>query len=265
MRLTGAASFKCAHVFLIFSLLEIIMKNAIRNIRSIAFAAALMCAAVAASAQSYQGANVASIDNHTRAEASVNGAVGSSFTVSRGEAGATAAGSFAMAGGSIAGLAGGIGAISGDSTTRNLATSYNVSAGAGVGAGASYGWGDSAVTGSASYTAPGQSLQLAGSTDTGSIRNNPNGSDVRVQVTTNQDGGAAASTHGSFAVAGYVVSAGGTIAGAVSDVKYSEASAETFRLTFTGAQPAGMAQAGVISAGAAAQVDASAHMADPIH
>jgi hypothetical protein len=231
----------------------------------IAIAAALLAASLGAAAQSYTGTNIASIDNHTTAQASVNGAVGTSFTVSRGEAGATAVGSFGMVGGSIGGLHGAIGSISGDSTTRNVATSFNTSTGAGVGSGSSTGWADSAVFGSASYSAPGQVLQLAGSTDTGSIRNNPNGSDVAVRVTTNQDGGAAASTHGSFVVSGYVAAAGGAIAGAVSDVKYSEASAETFRLTFTGAQPVGMSQAGVLSAWGAAQVDASAHMADPVH
>lgn len=236
------------------------MKNAVRNLSLIA---SLLVAAGICSAQSFTGTNVGAINNQTVASATVNGAPGTAFTVSRGEAGATAVGSFAMIGGSVGPLHGGIGAISGDSTTRNVATSFNTSTGAGIGHGSSTGWADSAVYGSASYSAPGQQLNMAGSTDTGSIRNNPNGSDVAVRVTTNQDGGAAASTHGGFAITGYVASAGGTIAGAVSDVKYSEASAETFRLTFTGAQPANMAQAGVLSAHGAAQVDASASFSDP--
>ncbi len=240
------------------------MKSLRNSFRSLALIAALAFAG-AASAQSFYGANVATISNSTQAQASVNGAVGSSFTVSKGEAAATAVGSFSMIGGSVGPLHGGIGAISGDSTTRNVATSFNSATGAGIGSGYSSGYADSAVWGSASYSAPGQSLQLAGSTDTGGIRNNPNGSDVRVQVTTNQDGGAAATTHGAFSVSGYVASAGGTIAASAQDTKTSEAQAETFRLTFTGAQPVGMTQAGVLSAWGAAQVDASAHAADPIH
>lgn len=236
-----------------------------KSIRKLTVIAALLVAAGIASAQSFTGTNIGAIDNHTSAQASVNGAPGTSFTVSRGEASATAVGAFSMIGGHVGPLSGGIGAISGDSTTKNVATSYNISTGAGVGAGSSYGWADSAVYGNASYHAPGQSLQLVGSSDTGSIKNNPNGSDVRVQVTTNQDGGAAASTHGAFTVTGYVASAGGTIAGSVADTKVAEAQAETFRLTFTGAQPSNMTQAGVLSAHGASQVDASAHFADPVH
>lgn len=211
------------------------MKSVRKFFRSTLVAAAALVIAGAAAAQSFYGANVATIQNSTQAQAGVNGAPGSSFTVSKGEAGATAVGSFSMIGGAVGPLHGGIGAISGDSTTRNIATSFNTSTGAGIGAGSSYGWADSAVWGNASYAAPGQVLQLAGSTDTGGIRNNPNGSDVRVQVTTNQDGGAAATTHGAFTVSGYVASAGGTIAASVQDTKISEAQAETFRLTFTGA------------------------------
>lgn len=228
-------------------------------------ALALLAIGAAASAQSisYSLTNVGAIDNHTRAVADVNGAPGTSFTVSRGEASASASGAVAMVGGSIGPLSGGIGALSGDSATRNVATSFNTSTGAGTGYGSSAGWADSATFGNASYSAPGQSLNLAGSTDTGSL-NHFYGSDVGVIVGTNQDAGAFGSSHGSFAVSGYVASFGGVVVGAVADTKVSEAQAETFRLTFTGTPPVGMTQ-GVMSAHGAAAVDVSASFADPVH
>jgi hypothetical protein len=223
----------------------------------------LIAASMAASAQTSM-TNAGAIGNSTRAVADVNGAPGTSFSVSRGEAGATAAGSVSMIPGTANGLTGAVGFVTGDSTTRNVATAFNVSTGAGTGSGSSTGFADSTSFGAATFAAaPGMGLSLAGSSDTGS-RDGSNGSNASVTVGTNQDAGAFGSSHGSFNVSGFVGAATGAttiFVGSVADVKTSEAQAETFRMTFTGTQPVGMTQ-GSMSAHGAAEVTTSASFSD---
>ena len=252
-----------------------------KTLSAVALAAAGLCAALPALAQSsYSVSNVGAVRNDISVRADSNG-VGSSYSAATGKQSVTATGAAGSYGGStgvnlpVPGvgnvplqLQGGIAGVYGEVKTNSVATAYNISTGNGTGLATSNGWADGGVTAGASWNAPGQSLQLGGQADGGSYQNNPNGSDVSVVATTNRDGYAAAGSETKFVGTGYVGSltvpgVGAVVTGNVTDDKSASATAETGRITFTGTQPTGM-QGATVNAHAAGAVQFNGTFADPI-
>lgn len=205
------------------------------------------------------------INNSVSTYAAANGA-GTSLSVARGEASAAASGFVSVVPGTAGGYTGAVAALGGHSQTSNQGMAYNVSTGAGQGQAESHGWADARTFGSATFTAPGQTLSIAGSTDSGMADPVRNGTDVHVVAGTNTDGWAGASTSGAFLVTGYVGSApipgGVAVVGGVADIKESTAEAAAGGVTFAGGTPAGQSAA-TRWANAGTVVNASGSFSDP--
>lgn len=212
------------------------MKKSLVSIMAIA---AMAFAGIASAQQTgYYAQNSGRVQNTVEAYAAVNGN-GGSMSVAEGSSQAVANGSVHNAPGVVN--------VTGDVAGFNKAVAYNTSFGNGVGSALSTGWSDATTTGHSTSVLPYGNVTVSGTVDGGMHNPVRNGTDVKVQATTSQDGFVNADYKGGFAVNGHIAqtNGGGTtyLAGGVGSTQYSGGEVVAGGVTFNGGTPAGQAAA----------------------
>lgn len=239
--------------------------------KNLSIAILLLTSTVAFAQSSYNLQTDGRIQNSTSTYATVSGN-GTSNSVAKGDATATAVGTV-----STNPIAGGVSAVlTGTSTTTGSAMAFNVSTGSGKGTASSVGWSDSRVTGnvtsnvtntttikdlgnngndkpvghaSGSETMTGNTSQLSisGSTDSGMTNPVRNGVDFGVVAGTSQDGYAASTSTGTFAISGTTsqlpITGGFSLANGLTSTQSSQSTAVAGAVTFSDGTPAGQSAA----------------------